>query len=105
MTSGFFTVEYASMVKGGQAVETALQRIQGHLNTLDGEVGQLMGGWRGASANAFTGVHGEWKREQQALIAALTRMHAALTATQTTYSNQEQVNSDSFSGIASALNS
>src|SRR5215471_11674002 len=73
------------MQAGANAGQEAQQAITGHISTLRGEVEQMMGGWRGEAAAAFTNVHNSFEENAGRINAALARMHEALVATQQTY--------------------
>ncbi len=102
--SGFGTSQEA-MQAGANAVEEAQQAITGHISTLRSEVEQMMGGWQGQAASAFTNVHNTFEENAGRINSALARMHEALVATHQTYGTQESDQSQTFTNMNSQINS
>ena len=101
--TGFGTSQEA-MRAGANAVELAQQTIIGHISTLRGEVEQMMGGWRGEAATAFSNVHISFEENANRINAALARMHEALVSTHSTYGTQEADQSQTFTNLNSQIN-
>ena len=76
--TGAFTTEQEAMQRGANAVQEAHQQVQGLIQTLSGEVEQMMGGWGGQAASAFMGVHEAFNGQAAKINQALDRMHQAL---------------------------
>jgi len=92
------------MQAGATAVETAHQTIKGHITTLEGEVDQMMSGWRGEASGAFTNVHTAFQTNAGRILTALAQMHTALVATHQTYGAQESGQAQTFTGMHNTIN-
>lgn len=92
------------MSAGAAKVESATQAIQGHIQTLRGEVETMMGGWRGEAASAFVQVHDAFEQQAGKINNALRQMHEALLATHRTYGVQETDQSQGFTGMVGQIN-
>ncbi len=102
--TGAFTTEQEAMQRGANAVQEAHQQVQGLIQTLSGEVEQMMGGWGGQAANAFMGVHEAFNGQAGKINQALDRMHQALVATHSTYGTQETDQSQTFTNMTGNIN-
>jgi WXG100 family type VII secretion target len=102
MASGY-NVQQETMAKGAQAVDSATEQINGHLQRLDSEVQTMFGGWKGNAQRAFGELHANWVNQQQKLQQALRDMHEALVATGKTYDAQEEQQAGQFGNIAGQL--
>jgi len=92
------------MQRGANAVQEAHQQVQGLIQTLSGEVEQMMGGWGGQAANAFMGVHEAFNSQATKINSALDRMHEALVSTHSTYGTQESDQSQTFTNMTGNIN-
>ncbi|HEX9230542.1 MAG TPA: WXG100 family type VII secretion target [Jatrophihabitantaceae bacterium] len=102
--TGAFTTEQEAMQRGANAVQEAHQQVQGLIQTLNGEIEQMLGGWGGQAANAFLGVHEAFNSQATKINAALDRMHGALVSTHTTYGTQESDQSQTFTNMTGNIN-
>jgi WXG100 family type VII secretion target len=102
MASGY-NVQQETMAKGAQAVDSATEQINGHLQRLDTEVQTMFGGWKGNAQRAFGDLHANWVGQQQKLQTALRDMHEALVKTGQTYNAQEENQAGAFTNIAGQL--
>lgn len=102
--TGAFTTEQEAMQRGANAVQEAHQQVQGLIQTLSGEVEQMMGGWGGQAANAFVGVHEAFNGQATKINQALDRMHQALVSTHSTYGTQETDQSQTFTNMTGNIN-
>lgn len=102
--TGAFTTEQEAMQRGANAVQEAHQQVQGLIQTLSGEVEQMMGGWGGQAASAFMGVHEAFNGQAGKINQALDRMHQALVATHSTYGTQETDQSQTFTNMTGNIN-
>ncbi len=102
--TGAFTTEQEAMQRGANAVQEAHQQVQGLIQTLSGEVEQMMGGWGGQAASAFMGVHEAFNGQASKINQALDRMHQALVATHSTYGTQETDQSQTFTNMTGNIN-
>lgn len=99
-----FSTEQGAMQQGANAVQEAHQQVQGLLQTLNGEVEQMMGGWGGQAATAFMGVHEAFSTQATKINQALDRMQEALVSTHTTYGTQESDQSQTFTNMSGNIN-
>jgi WXG100 family type VII secretion target len=99
-----YTTSQETMQSGAAKVEDAANQIQGHIQTLRGEVETMMGGWRGEAANSFVQVHDAFEQQATKINNALRRMHEALVSTHSTYGTQESDQTQSLSGLAGQIN-
>ena len=99
-----YTTSQEAMQQGAARVDDATNQIQGHIQTLRGEVETMLGGWRGGASGAFVQVHDAFEAQANKINNALRQMHEALLATHTTYGTQESTQTQSFSGLAGQIN-
>jgi WXG100 family type VII secretion target len=92
------------MQQGANKVQEAHQQVQGLIQTLRGEVEQMMGGWGGQAASAFVQVHEAFEGQAGKINTALDRMHRALVSTHSTYGTQESDQSQTFTNMTGNIN-
>lgn len=92
------------MDAGAAKVDTATSDIQAHITTLRNEVEAMRAGWRGDAATSFTQLHQAFEDHANKINNALRQMHAALQSSSSTYSQQEQSQTSTFSGLAGQIN-
>jgi len=75
-----FCGQQESMTKAASKVEDASMLIGQHIDALRSEVEQMLGGWQGEAAGAFSQVHQAFESQANKVNAALRTMHEALVA-------------------------
>ena len=99
-----YTTSQEAMQQGATKVDDAAGLIQGHISNLRSEVETMMGGWSGAAANAFIGVHESFESQANKINSALRQMHEALVSTHRTYGAQESTQTETLTGLAGQIN-
>ena len=98
------TFDRSSMATAATQVESTVGQIKALQSRLQGAHGDLMGGWAGQSASAFTAAFNEFNADFSKVIQALDLMHEKLVVSRTNYNASEEANTTSASRIAQALN-
>ncbi len=101
---GQFTTSEEAMASGASKVDEATAQIQAVLGKLESEVSTMTSGWRGQGANSFMQVHEAFTQQANKINNALRNMHEALVSNRTTYVNQEDSQSSSFTSMSSQIN-
>jgi ESAT-6 family protein len=99
-----YTTSQEAMQQGAAKVDDATNQIQGHIQTLRGEVETMMSGWRGEAAGSFVQVHEAFEQQAAKINNALRQMHESLLATHSTYGTQESNQTQTLSGLAGQIN-
>jgi WXG100 family type VII secretion target len=94
----------SSMATAATQVESTVGQIKALQSRLQGAHGDLMAGWAGQSASAFTAAFNEFNADFSKVIQALDVMHEKLVVSRTNYNASEEANTTSASRIAQALN-
>jgi WXG100 family type VII secretion target len=95
-----FTVDPALMAKGQSLVQTASSEVKSILNTLQGDVEELLPGWQSAGATAFTTAHASWTEKARTIASALDDLGIKLGVVGTTTSKGDTHVSGSFGTFA-----
>jgi WXG100 family type VII secretion target len=98
------TFDRSSMATAATQVESTVGQIKALQSRLNGAHGDLMGGWVGQSASAFTAAFNEFNADFTKVIQALDFMHEKLVVSRTNYNASEDANATSASRISAALN-
>ena len=94
----------SSMATAAAQVENTVGQIKALQSRLNGAHADLMQGWTGQSATAFTSAFNEFNADFSKVIAALNVMHEKLVASRVNYNASEEANATSASRIGAALN-
>ena len=93
-----------SMATAATQVEEALAQIRGLQSRLNGSHADMMGGWKGVSASAFTAAFDEFNADFSKVIYALDGIQEKLIGSRVNYNASEEANTVSVNRIASTLN-
>ena len=102
--AGETSFDRSAMATAAVQVEDAVGQIKSQQSRLNGAHGDMMGGWIGESATAFTAAFNQFNADFAKVIAALDNMHSKLVASRTNYAASEEANTTSASRISAALN-
>ncbi len=94
----------SSMATAATQVENAVGQIKALQSRLNGAHAELMTGWVGQSASAFTAAFNEFNADFSKVIQALDLMHEKLVVSRANYNASEEANTTSSSRINAALN-
>jgi WXG100 family type VII secretion target len=94
----------SAMATAATQVEDTVGQIKALQSRLNGAHADLMGGWQGQSASAFTAAFNEFNADFSKVIQALDEMHSKLVVSRTNYNSSEDANATSASRIANVLN-
>ncbi|MCG7423027.1 WXG100 family type VII secretion target [Micrococcus porci] len=78
------------------AVEGSIARLQTEVNTMEANLRQLEGTWRGQAAANFQGVLTEWRATQARVEESLGGIRRAMDLAATQYSDTEAANAAMF---------
>jgi ESAT-6 family protein len=96
-------VDRAQMAQAAQEIETKANIIRGLRNQLEDHKTQVRAGWEGTAAGTFETVFHEFDCDFQKVIAALEKMHEALTHTRIQYEAREQESHEAVSEVQRLL--
>lgn len=102
--AGETAVNRAQMATAATQVEDAVGRVRGQQSQLNGFHSELMGGWSGDAASAFTGAYEHFSADFAKVINALEGIHERLVGTRTRYEATEQANTQTVTRVGSLLN-
>ncbi|HTW00417.1 MAG TPA: WXG100 family type VII secretion target [Streptosporangiaceae bacterium] len=102
--AGETTFNRSAMATAATQVEETVGQIKALQSRLNGAHADLLGGWQGQSASAFTAAFNEFNADFTKVISALDVMHTKLIASRTNYNASEEANATSASRIGAALN-
>jgi WXG100 family type VII secretion target len=92
------------MATAAQQVEDAVTQVSGQQSQLAGFHSDLMAGWQGTAASAFTAAYEAFNADFTQVINALREFHPKLTTTRSRYEANEQVLTSSANRVASQIN-
>ena len=94
----------AAMAQAAVQVEDAVGQIRGQQSTLAGQHGDLMAGWQGEAATAFTSAYESFNSDFSQVLSALQGIHEKLGATRTRYQSTEDTQAASANRVRGLLN-
>jgi WXG100 family type VII secretion target len=97
-------VDRAAMAQAAVQVEDAVAQIRGQQGQLAGFHGDLMAGWQGEAAAAFTGAYQAFNADFTQVLTALQGIHEKLTATRTRYVATEEAQTAAANRVRGLLN-
>jgi WXG100 family type VII secretion target len=97
-------VNRASMATAAKQVEDAVAQVRGQQSQLTGYHADLMNGWQGDAANAFTSAYEAFNADFTAVINALQEFYPKLTTTRSRYEANEQTLTSASNRVASQIN-
>lgn len=102
--AGETTFDRSSMATAATQVENTVAQIRALQSRLNGAHSDMMSGWAGESASAFTAAFTEFNADFTKVIQALDVMHSKLISSRVNYNATEEANTTSASRITTALN-
>jgi WXG100 family type VII secretion target len=92
------------MAQAATQVDSAVGTIRGLQSNLASSHESMMGGWKGASASAFTTAYNQFNVDFNKVITALDNLGAKLRQSGVNYTTIETANQSSANKISAALN-
>ncbi len=71
-----------ALSKGADAVISARGDVKSKCNTLSDRVNEMMGGWGGQGATAFTNLMVSWQEKQETILKALDQLSTSMQETE-----------------------
>jgi ESAT-6 family protein len=102
--AGETAVNRAQMATAATQVEDAVGRIRGLQSQLNGYHSELMGGWMGDAATAFTSAYESFSADFAKVVNALEGIHEKLVGTRSTYQSTEESTTATVNRVGSLLN-
>ena len=102
--AGQTSVNRGAMQRAAQQLDSAFSTVTGLRTTLAGHKSELLGGWAGEAASAFSNVFEAFDGDMAKVLAAMDALHEKLVATHATYVTTEAEQSATVNKIASMLN-
>ncbi len=97
-------VDRAAMAQAAVQVEDAVGQIRGQQSQLAGFHGNLMAGWQGQAANAFTSAFNSFNADFTQVLSALQGIQETLTATRSRYQAAEETQTAAANRVQGLLN-
>lgn len=98
-------VDRAAMATAAKQVEDAVTQVRAQQSQLAGFHGDMMGGWKGQAASAFTSAYEAFNADFTKVINALQEFHPKLTTSRARYEANEQALSHASNQVAGLINS
>jgi WXG100 family type VII secretion target len=92
------------MAQAAVQVEDAVGQIRGQQGQLAGFHGDLMGGWQGQAASAFTAAFESFNADVGQVLSALQGINEKLTATRSRYVATEETQTAAANRVQGLLN-
>lgn len=92
------------MATASTQVQSAVDTVRSAQTALNGQQGEMMAGWVGNAASAFTNAFTSFNQDYTAVINSLQRIQEALTANAKNYTVAEESNTQLSTKVSSALN-
>lgn len=102
--AGESAVNRAAMAQAAVQVEDALGQVRGQQSQLAGFHGDLMGGWQGMAASAFTNAYEQFNSDFSQVIQALQGIQEKLVSTRAHYETTEETQTAAANRVAGLLN-
>ncbi len=97
-------VNRAAMAQAAVQVEDAVGQIRGQQSQLAGQHSDLMAGWQGMAASAFTGAYESFNSDFARVLTALQGIQEKLTATRSRYQATEDTQTAAANRVQGLLN-
>jgi WXG100 family type VII secretion target len=97
-------VNRSAMATAAQQVEDAVSQIRGLQSQLAGYHGDMMGGWQGQAASAFTSAYEAFNSDFTQVINALQEFYPKLTTTRSRYEANEETLTSTSNRVAGMIN-
>ncbi len=92
-----------ALSKGAEYVNTARGDVKTKCNTLSDRVNDMMGGWGGQGASAFTNLMISWQDKQETILKALDQLAASMQETEKDNVATDQTQSDTHLNLQNRL--
>jgi WXG100 family type VII secretion target len=92
-------VDPAAMQRFASALSGGANNLQNRLAELDGQVGELLGGWRGASGGAYAAAWELWRRGAGEVQLGLSQLAKAAGDAGVGYQQNEAVSAWALRGV------
>lgn len=97
-------VDRAQMAVAATQVEDAVTRIRGLQTQMNGYHSELMAGWVGTAASAFTNAYESFSADFAKVVNSLESMHEKLVGTRAHYQATEDSTTQSVNRVSGLLN-
>jgi WXG100 family type VII secretion target len=97
-------VNRAAMAQAAVQVEDAVGQIRAQQSQLAGHHSDLMGGWQGQAAAAFTGAYESFNSDFTQVLSALQGIQEKLGTTRTRYQSAEETQTAAANRVRGMLN-
>lgn len=98
-------VNRAAMAQAAVQVEDAVGQIRGQQSRLAGQHADLMSGWQGEAASAFTAAYQSFNSDFSQVLSALQGIQEKLGATRARYQATEETQTAAANRVRGLLNS
>lgn len=102
--AGESAVDRAAMQTAANQLQSAVDTVRSAQSSLMGQQGEMMGGWQGNAASAFTQAFEAFNADYTKVIAAMQRIQEALQVNQRQYTASEEANTQLSTRVHTALN-
>lgn len=92
-----------ALTRGAEAVKTARGDVKGKCITLGDRVNEMMGGWGGQGATAFTNLMVAWQDKQETILKALDQLALSMEETEADNIRTDQAQSDTHLNLQNRL--
>jgi len=92
-------VDPAAMQRFASALSGGAKDLQNRLAELDGQVGELLGGWRGASGGAYASAWELWRRGAGEVQLGLSQLAKAVDDAGVGYQQNEAASARALRGV------
>jgi len=92
-----------ALSQGAEFVKTARGDVKTKCNTVSDRVNEMMGGWGGQGATAFTNLMVAWQDKQDTILNALDQLAASMEETEKDNVATDQSQSDSHLNLQNRL--
>jgi WXG100 family type VII secretion target len=102
--AGESAVNRAAMATAAGQVEDAVGQVRAEQSRLGGYHGELMGGWQGTAATAFTNAYETFNADFTKVLNALEGIHEKLVGTHARYVANEETQTAAANRVQGLLN-
>ncbi|WP_162240385.1 WXG100 family type VII secretion target [Nocardia arizonensis] len=102
-TTGDFGLVPEEVTDAGVFVQQVAESLVNGLNSLDADIANLMNGWRGTSADAFSAGWSETKQGADSILDALTTMAELLGVTSRVLEDHDKARATATATLPSSL--
>jgi WXG100 family type VII secretion target len=102
--AGESAVNRSAMAQAAVQVEDAVGQVRGQQSQLAGYHGDLMTGWQGQAADAFTNAYNSFNADFTQVLSALQGIQEKLVSTRTRYQATEDVQTAAANRVQGLLN-